>query len=188
MIVALGRGLEAYIIFKGEVLAFEPEGGEGLFTGSPPRFLKPSGAGSRGPFSWRPLEFEGLRGRVTGYEVLVGGTRVVYAGGAKEPFSVEADVILAPAGGGWYMDAKGFCKTLRMSKFKVAVPIAVWNPGTNLPLEGIEEVRNECRGFNRVRAMGSWKVHFKGGKATVALIEPGRPQLIIKKLLKSGRL
>jgi len=172
MIVEALGGLGVALRLGRHVLFLEPPRGEGLFTNSPPFYRKPSPEGSSGPFAWRPVELEGLRGKVTGYEILAGELKVFYAGGTNEPLEVEADLLIAPAGGAWYLDAKGFCESVRRSSVKAAVPVAIWWPGSMTPFEGIEEVKAECRGFKRVRAKKRWRVNFEGVKATVALLEP----------------
>ncbi|NPA84750.1 MAG: hypothetical protein GXO07_01940 [Crenarchaeota archaeon] len=172
MIVRAMGGLWVELELGRYKLSLEPDRGPGLFTGSPPFYRSPSPPGSSGPFSWRPVELEGLRGRVTGYEISAGGLKLLYAGGALRPFSAEADVLVAPAGGLWYMDAKAFCETVRRSSVKAAVPVAVWYPGSKRSFEGLEEVRRECRGFRRIRAEGEWSVNFDPVKATIALIDP----------------
>jgi hypothetical protein len=173
MIVEPLGGLGVRLVSGRHSLELEPPSGKGLFTGSPPFYRSPSPPGSFGPFSWEPVEVPGLRGTVTGYLIRVEGLELFYAGGLSKPIKMSADVIIAPAGGLWYADAKSFCETVKLSSPKVAVPIAIWWPGSMRALDGIEEVKVECRGFRRVRAKKRWKVDVNTAKATIALIESG---------------
>ena len=50
------------------------------------------------------------------------------------------------------MDPLKACRAFKESPASAFLPTALWRPGISLPLEGLEEVRDRCRGLRRVRA------------------------------------
>ena len=148
----LGIGLE--ISFKGYKLALDPPKGYkgfSLFSGTFP-IKEKSGEGSYGPFRWEVIELKALRGKVNAFLIRVEDVKLLYAGGALELPEDQYQALALASGGTWYMDPLRACRAFKESPAKAFLPTALWKPGISLPLEGLEEVRDACRGLRRVRA------------------------------------
>ncbi len=147
----LGIGLE--LIFGRFKLAIDPPKGYkgfSIFSGTYP-IGKKSDRGAYGPFKWEVIELRALRGKINAFLIDAEDVKILYAGGSLEVPKRGYDALALASGGTWYMDPFKACKTFRDSEAKIFIPTALWRPGVSLPLEGLEEVRDRCRGLKRLR-------------------------------------